>query len=310
MNNPVPSRILHYEIIEKLGQGKNGEVFKAYDTGPQRVVALKLLWESAESQLNLKWRETLEVLSKVHHANVAERYAVDEFEGRGLIISEYVDGRTLQEIIGKVPFSDKRLLGLATQSAQGLKALHDRGIAHGNITATNLMLGNNNIVKLLDSGMYHPEGRPTEDRAADDGRFPNAEQITEVAPAEETDLYRLGLLLYSLAVGRVLDGNEAISASDGTDVARTLDLKLLCVTELERDSCLMISQLLAEDRADRLSGIDALLTTLHGIAEFKRGLPAIDEEQPRPIPRNIYLMTALLAVLLIVFWFMIFTFNR
>lgn len=292
MNNPVPTRILHYEVIKKLGQGQNGETFKAYDTGLQRAVALKLLWESAESSLNLKWRETLELLLETHHGNVAELFAVDEFDGRGLIISEYIDGRTLREMIGKVPFSDKRLLALATQSAQGLKSLHDLGIAHGNITATNLMLGNDNIVKLLDCGLYHAPGEST------------------ARPDEEADLYRLGVLLFSLAVGRAADGNDVLSASDGIEADRGLDLNLLRSTGLERDSCLMIGQLLAPDRADQFCDVEALLTTLRGMAEFKRGLATVAEDQPQPFPRNKYLMTALLAVLLVVFWFIISTYNH
>lgn len=291
MNNPVPTRIGHYEIIEKLGQGKNGVVFKAYDTGLQRAVALKLLGASAESQLGRDWRRTVEDLSKIRHPNVGELYAVDEFEGRGVVISEWVDGRTLAETIGKVTFSDKRLLTLATQSARGLKALHDHGIVHGNLTATNLMLSRDSVVKLLDFGMRHSASGPAGEQT------------------EEEDLYRLGVLLFGLAVGRVADGCEAVSASDGVD-APALDLNLLNSTGLERDSCLMISQLLAEDRADRFRGVDSLLATLDGMAVFKRSLPTIDEEQPQPIPRNKYLMTALLAILLIVFWFIITTQNH
>lgn len=171
----IGETISHYRILEKLGAGSMGEVYKAEDTRLNRFVALKLLKSlppdasarvmldnpSAETDTaRLRFLREAKAASAVNHPNIATIYEIDEIERDGarfsFIAMEYVPGQTLKEVRGTLGMNE--LVDVFMQLADGLAEAHERGIVHRDIKPSNILLTENNRAKLLDFGVakYNP----------------------------------------------------------------------------------------------------------------------------------------------------------
>lgn len=146
----------HYRLVKKVGSGGMGEVYKAEDTKLGRTVAIKVLPESANENLNAKRRFLVEAqsASALNHPNIVTIHAIKEAEGVDFIVMEYIEGQTLKTLIerdGAFPLGN--LLDTGVQVAGALEAVHEIGLIHREVKSSNILMTPRGHAKVLDFGL-------------------------------------------------------------------------------------------------------------------------------------------------------------
>jgi len=200
--------ISHYAILEQLGEGGMGIVYKAEDLKLKRTVALKVLRESSAHDEASKKRFVSEAqnASLLQHVNICTIHEIDETsEGQLFISMDYYEGETLKNRISRGMLNFDEITGIILQIAQGLHAAHENGIIHRDIKPANIFVTREGTVKLLDFGLAKKIDRTQLTRAGE--RFGTAdymspEQIKGLKVDRRTDIWSIGVLLYEMLTGR------------------------------------------------------------------------------------------------------------
>src|SRR5688572_8114259 len=161
--------VAHYRIIEPLGAGGMGAVYKAYDKKLHRIIALKLLKPEFISQQDRRRRflQEARAASALSHPHILTVYEVGEHDGKPYIAMEYVEGETLRQRIKSGALQIKEVLQIAVQIAEGLAKAHDAGIIHRDLKPENLMVRHDGYAKILDFGLAKLIARRERQLAAD-----------------------------------------------------------------------------------------------------------------------------------------------
>ena len=203
----IGQTISHYKILEKLGEGGMGVVYKAHDTKLDRDVALKFLPLELTKDSNARERfiHEAKAASALSHPNVCTIHDIQEHENQMFIVMDLVDGQTLRQKEDSISF--KQAIDIGIQVADGLTAAHEKGIVHRDIKPENIMIRKDGIAQIMDFGLAKLRGNVTrltkEGSTVGTAGYMSPEQVQGEDADHRSDIFSFGVLLYELLTGQL-----------------------------------------------------------------------------------------------------------
>jgi eukaryotic-like serine/threonine-protein kinase len=203
----IGESISHYKILEKIGEGGMGVVYKAEDTKLKRMVALKFLPPelTRDPQAKARFVQEAQAAAALDHPNICAVFEIGEAKGATYIAMPYVKGQSLKEKIAAGPLSVEEALAIASQVAEGLREAHERGIIHRDIKPANIMLTEKGQAKIMDFGLAKLEAGVDLTRTMaviGTAAYMSPEQARGEEVDHRTDIWSFGATLYEMLTGQ------------------------------------------------------------------------------------------------------------
>jgi serine/threonine protein kinase/tetratricopeptide (TPR) repeat protein len=210
----IGQTVSHYKILEELGGGGMGIVYKAEDTKLKRTVALKFLPPGLSRDKNAKTRfiREAQAASALQHNNICTIHEIDETDDNRLFISmDCYEGETLKQKIARGPLAVEQALNITVQIAEGLAKAHEAGMVHRDIKPANIMVNSDGVVKILDFGLAKLAGQTRMTKtgiSVGTVAYMSPEQARGEKVDARSDIFSLGAVIYEMLTGHVPFGGE------------------------------------------------------------------------------------------------------
>lgn len=276
-----------YELIEELGKGGMGRVYKVFDKKIKEEVALKLLKPeiSGDEKTIERFTNELKFSRKIVHKNVCRMYDLNEEEGTYYIIMEYVPGEDLNGFIKRAaPLSIGKSISIAKQICKGLSEAHSAGVVHRDLKPGNIMIDKDGNARIMDFGIarsLRAEGITGEGLIIGTPQYMSPEQVEGKKADQRSDIYSLGIILYEMMTGRVpFEGDTPLSIAlkHKTEIPKDpREINEQVPEELSH----VILKCMEKDKEKRYQKVKGLLSELSDIEE---GIPITDGVLPKKKP--------------------------
>jgi len=322
----IGKTLSHYKVIEKIGQGGMGEVYRAEDTNLSRDVAIKVLPEqfTKDPQRLARFEREAKLLAQLNHPNIAAIYGFEKAEGVHFLALELVPGETLAEKVAKGPLPVEEALEICRQIAEGVEAAHAKGVIHRDLKPANVKVTPEGKVKILDFGLAKAfeEETPVTDISQSPtlteemtragvilgtAAYMSPEQAKGEAVDKRADVFAFGCVLYELLTGKRTFDGKTITETLGAIIHKEPEWEALPATTPWRIQELL-RRCLTKDAHDRLRDIanvriEVKLALSEPTAVSPTGV--VSTAQPplwrRAIPWTVALLMGVIAIS-IAFW--------
>jgi serine/threonine protein kinase len=305
--------ISHFQIVEKLGEGGMGVVYKARDTHLDRFVAIKVLppEKVADPERRRRFVQEAKAASALNHPNIITVHDTGEADGSVFIVMEHVPGKTLTDLISRKGMGLTETLRCAVQMADALTAAHEAGIIHRDVKPGNVMVTDKGLVKVLDFGLAKLTETTVEEDEATHTAKPRTEEGTVVGTAAymspeqaegkpvdaRSDIFSFGSLLYEMLTGRRAFQKESKTSTLGAIIHKEPEpLGAEVPQELSR----IIGRCLRKDPAHRFQHMDDLKVALEELKEESDSGKLAGVHAPARPRKNRFLRPALAAAAVLV----------
>ncbi len=257
--------ILHYKILEKLGEGGMGVVYKAHDTKLDRIVALKFLplHLTANDAEKARFMQEARAAATLNHPHVCTIYRIDEYDGQQFIEMECIDGETLRRKIPVQKTDDA--LNYAIQIGEALQEAHSKGIVHRDIKADNIMVNAKNQIKVMDFGLAKLKGSLKLTKTSSTVgtlAYMAPEQIQGGEVDARSDIFSFGIVLFEMLTGKTPFHGEHEAAVMYSIVNEEPDSILKFKPDISPEIDRIIQRSLEKDPEDRYQHVDDMVSEL------------------------------------------------
>jgi len=260
-----------YEIIEQLGRGGMGTIFRVFDQKTQEDIAIKILNReiSADKNTITRFREELKLARKISHKNICRVFDLSESEGIYYIAMEYVPGESLKSIIRMTgQLSLTTALSIAKQVGQGLAEAHRLGVVHRDLKPSNIMVDRNGMAQIVDFGIarsLRKKGTTLAGVVIGTPEYMSPEQAEGQEADERSDIYALGVILFEMITGRVPFRADTPLGIVLKQISERPSNPREVNPHVPEDLSRLILRCLEKDREKRPQSAEELLTELNAI---------------------------------------------
>ena len=305
----IGKTISHYRILEKLGEGGMGVVYKAQDTKLDRIVALKFLPKHLlrDEEAKKRFVHEAKAASALNHINITTIYEIDEAEGECFISMEYVEGKSLKELIKGGQIQDWEIgkaVDVAIQIAEGLSKAHQKGIVHRDVKSDNIMFTSEDLVKIMDFGLAKLKGVTGLTKTGTTLgtiQYMSPEQAQGMDVDQRSDIFSFGVVLYEMITGQLPFKGEHEAAVIYSIVNETPEPLARYKSNVPERLQRIIDKTLEKDRNIRYQSAAEIIADLKGLQkETTAGVVARPKKRLLPfiIPTSIVSIIVLLVLIL------------
>ncbi len=270
----IGQTILHYQVIEELGRGGMGVVYKAEDLRLKREVAIKFLplQISANKEERQRFEIEAQAAAALNHPNIATIHSIEESGGEIFIVMEYINGQELKKKIESGKLSIDESLNIIEQISYGLNAAHLKGIIHRDIKSSNIMITSSGQVKIMDFGLAKVRGSSQITKIGTTigtTAYMSPEQAHGERVDQRSDIWAVGVILYEMLAGHVPYNGEfeqaIIYSIINEDPVPISKLRPEVPLKLEQ----VLNKLLTKDKEKRFQNVDEFIKELNVIKNYK-----------------------------------------
>jgi len=317
----IGQTLRHYRIEAKLGEGGMGVVYKARDTHLDRPVAIKVLPPKrvADPERKRRFVQEAKAASALNHPNIVHIYDIDTASGVDFIAMEYLEGKTLHDVIGRYGLKTGEILQYAAQIADALAAAHAAGIVHRDIKPSNIMVSEKGLVKVLDFGLAKLAEQAEEDPSAPTrtmrprtvegtivgtAAYMSPEQAEGKKVDARSDIFSFGSLLYEMVTGqRAFQGENIISTLSAILHKEPAPLSEAARHPVAPELQTVIARCLRKDPQRRIQHLDDVKLALEELKQESASGTQAQRPVARAPSRWRWAWAALLPVLLVAGFF-------